>query len=233
MKRDPETCLAYWYPKLEAADLGINLPKTLIVDTCNCQLDLLLNGDRPIGFDDFLDRVKAAIEQIGLPCFLRTGMTSGKHGWQETCYLTDISDLESHVSELVEYSACCDMLGLPTDVWVVRELLNTNPAFYAFSGVMPVTKERRYFVRDGLIEHHQPYWDPKVIAGHTTEPDWKTKLREINEEFPDEIELLSQLTQQVSLVIPGYWSIDWLWTTDRGWFLIDMAEGQKSYKYEA
>ncbi len=43
---------------------------------------------------------------------------------------------------------------------------------------------------------------------------------------------LTMLTERAALHLPGYWSIDWLWTTDRGWILTDMAEGDRSFKWD-
>jgi hypothetical protein len=40
------------------------------------------------------------------------------------------------------------------------------------------------------------------------------------------------MTQQVSGAVPGFWSVDWLHTVDRDWVLTDMADGDKSYRWQ-
>lgn len=227
--RDERTCLSYWFPKIQAA--GIAVPRTEIIQT-NCNLiDLLDDLPPPKGYYALIEKLRITMDCLGYPCFLRTGLTSNKHDWEETCYVADPENLHQHVYKLVEFSAIADLMGLPTNVWVVRELLITQPAFYAFNG-LPITKERRYFVRDGKVEHHQPYWDPEAIAGHTDHLGWQNLLAKLNDETDLEIQTLTVLSQQVAAAVPGYWSVDWLWTEDRGWVCIDMAEGEHSYRYE-
>lgn len=229
MQREDKTCLSYWFPKIEAA--GIPVPKTEIITT-EVDLDLLLDNQMPEGFSQFVAAIQSAGDRLGYPCFLRTGHTSGKHDWLRTCYLDHPcpNNIGRHIVNLVEFSACADFFGLPTQVWAVRELLKTESTFHAFWG-LPITKERRYFIRDGKVEHHQPYWPPSAIAGHTQEPKWQELLADLNADTPETLEALTRLSEQVAVVMEGYWSVDWLWTSDRGWVCIDMAEGEKSYRY--
>ena len=76
-------CITYWLPKLMAA--GIPVPRTEIVET-DIELPLLLNGHNPAGFVVFLCELREACDRIGYPVFLRTGHTSAKHDWEDTCY---------------------------------------------------------------------------------------------------------------------------------------------------
>ena len=84
------TCLSYWFPRLAAT--GVSVPRTEIVRT-NVVLGHLLDGKEPEGFAGFLEDVGSACERIGYPCFFRTGQTSAKHYWKDTCHLTKPSDL--------------------------------------------------------------------------------------------------------------------------------------------
>lgn len=43
---------------------------------------------------------------------------------------------------------------------------------------------------------------------------------------------IEKLAKDVSRAVPGFWSVDCLLTSDRGWVVTDMAEGEKSYRYE-
>lgn len=189
-----------------------------------------------------------AAEVGGFPLFLRTGLTSGKHDWRDTCYVPDAASVESHVSAIIDYSASADFMGLPCNVWAVRELLPTYGLFTAFDG-MPVTRERRYFVRDGAVIGHHPYWPPealerevdpyfdpdgKVPTHYASIDDWRPGLDVVNAESDDEIATLTGMTERVGAVLPGAWSVDWLWvhrpaTNDSGWYLTDMAWAERSF----
>lgn len=119
----------------------------------------------PKGWPEFLTRLEAAGDLIGWPVFLRTGQGSGKHQWKRTCYVQDAGELPYHVAALVEWSHLVDMLGLPTYVWAVRELLPVEPiCTLPRYGDMPLTKESRVFVRDGKVLCSHSYWPEGAIA---------------------------------------------------------------------
>ncbi len=154
MTEPNRTCLSYWFPLIEAA--GLPVPRTEIVRT-SCELMSLLDGETPDGFVRFRKDLMAAALYTGLPCFLRTGFTSHKHQWRDTCYLSCEEDLDRHVFKLIEFSAMCDFMGLATDVWAVREMIPTTPAFVAFQG-MPIVREFRVFTRDNRVSCIHFYW---------------------------------------------------------------------------
>jgi hypothetical protein len=108
-------------------------------------------------------------------------------------------------------------------------MLKTEPAFRAFYGKMPITKERRYFDADGCVLGFHPYWPDGAFRNETTEAGWEAKLAALNEMPPEEIAELTALSKRVSDAVPGAWSIDWLWTIDRGWVLTDMAVASESF----
>jgi len=140
------------------------------------------------------------------------------------------------VARLVEESFIADLLGFPTDCWIARELIPTKAAFYAFRGNMPIVKERRYFVQDGKVVCHHPYWPAEAIENRVTNcvcnSNWVKLLYDINKETDYEIDLLSRLSGEVGDTIRGEWSIDWLWSESLGkWFLIDMADANQSYHW--
>lgn len=243
MKTDMN-CLSYWYPRIQGID-GVEVPRTSIIET-KLRLTQLLDGKTPEPAGDetfagFIDKIVAAVERHNGNAFLRTGQGSGKHDWERTCFLKqpDRETIIQHVTALVEWSEMVDMLGLPTNVWVVREMLPTVPIFHAFKG-MPVTRERRYFVSDGRVVCHHSYWPEDALASWfdrlaeypktagEVPADWRGKLAEINVESPDEVALLAERSERVAKVIGGQWSIDWL-QTKWGWFLTDMAVAGDSY----
>lgn len=230
---DDLTRLSYWFPRIEAA--GLPVPKTRIYRLLDGQVEDLMkildNDDAGLAtFDALKERLRKIIrDDFAYPVFLRTDFTSGKHQWNETCFVRQPSDLGKSICRLVEYSCLADLFGLPFDTWVVREMLTTEPRFHAFYG-MPVTREFRLFVRDGVVEHVQPYWPPDSIERPTTD-DWRDRLAAMNAITDNERLELSALARRANDAVPGYWSVDFLETKDRGWVLIDMAEGEKSYRW--
>ena len=123
------TALSYWLPKLEAA--GLPVPKTTLLrmpDEALLDIFRVFDGEEVTGAArPFFENVESAAEAIGYPCFLRTDHTSGKHGWERTCYLADSSAIPAHVIGIVEYSEMAGIIGLPCSVWAVREFLPTRP----------------------------------------------------------------------------------------------------------
>lgn len=234
MIRDEQTRLSYWFPLIEAA--GLPVPKTRIINIDdNDDLARIAYGEPSRSLAPLAEQIRtAALEVGGPPFFLRTDYTSGKHDWKDTCFVTELSLVEHHVVNLVEFSECVDLIGLPTDVWVVREMLNTQPLFRAFRGDMPITREFRYFVRDGEIEHVQSYWPEAALENHVNMPEgctnilWREMLTVASYLYDKERAVLDDLTRKASAAVPGYFSVDWLETVDRGFVLIDMAEGDKS-----
>lgn len=219
-------CLSYWFPVIR--DLGLPVPRTQIVRT-DVKLIELVDGRQPKGLGEFIIALAQEAEVIGLPLFLRTGQTSGKHDWRNTCRVEKISDLLQHVVNLVEFSEMVDLRGLDTDVWALREFLHTEAAFIAFNG-MPITTERRYFVENDTLVCHHPYWPVEAIEGETDVPDWRARLQQINQEGV-EVEELGRMARLAGSALHGKWSVDFLFTTDRGWVLTDMAPAQQSWHW--
>jgi hypothetical protein len=208
---------------------GVLVPKTVLVRLENIG-DLWHVFDNHIteGFAQAVEQVQQAGDSIGYPCFLKTGQFSGKHEWQRTCHVPDRESVLDHMrslSHFAEIVGCTQSL-----VFAVREFIPTIAAFHAFYGKMPVTKGRRYFVREGDVVFHHPYWPPFTIE-EPTEPDWEKRLEELNAETQAEVELLTELTQRVGQALGGEWSVDWLQAADGQWYLIDMAVLRSSFMW--
>lgn len=219
--------LAYWYPLVKEL---APTPKTVVIET-GVELLSLVEGEDPPGIDEFFESIISAGDSVGWPCFLRTGHLSAKHEWRETCCLRGRAVVPLHVVALVEASEMAGFMGLPYRTWVVRELLETAPAFFAFTGRMPIAKERRYFAREGAVLGYQPYWPPDSILD-PSEPDWAERLEELNRMSDEEVEELAERSRQASAGVPGAWSIDWLFAPSRGWLLTDMAVAADSFVWE-
>ena len=225
MKNDLN-CLSYWYPILQST--GVLTPKTQIIRT-DLELDRMIDGKAPKGCGDFIEEVRVACDRFGYPCFLRTGVFSGKHSWKDTCFIPRRSLVGQHIYNLVEESALADMMGLPTDVWVVREFLDLDTHFTSFRGRMPINVERRFFIRDGKIQCCHPYWPHDAIRDQNpSDPNWSNALYEMNDVS---IEHLYATVSRVAQNFEGYWSLDLARLKDGQWLAIDMAQGERSYHW--
>lgn len=233
--------MSYWFPKLH--ETKVPTPSTVMVDIGKKDPNFvkamrkLFWMEEPTKEDqksyaNFRFVLEYMARSIGgYPFFLRTGHASHKHSWKETCYVTSEENLMANAQAIAEYSIMANMKeGLPINVWVARQLLETNPAFEAFNG-MPITKEMRFFIRDGKIECYHPYWPEKAIDGHTRDENWKLKLDAMNSVDENDLKLLKDLTLQVASAFEGYWSLDWLKAADGRWYAIDMATGEDSYHF--
>lgn len=233
-----QASLLYWFPKLEALVQKkkgcILIPETKIVDLSSNMSDLYdyLDGK---GDPSFLENICAKISEHiaalgGAPAFLRTDHTSGKHSYLETCFLPsmDIKTIASHVAALIEDSA---MKDLPIKALVVRKFIEPYPGFTAFHG-LPITRERRYFVKDEQVLCHHPYWPQDAIRfwGTIAPPNkWEDMLESLNAEPEEERKLLTAMACEVSKAILGYWSVDFMQAASGDWYLIDMAPGNLSW----
>lgn len=232
-------CLSYWFPKLQAA--GVPVPRTEIVRTDPAALWRIMfdeTVDKPdkTAWNKLIDDLKDAAQRIGPgPWFLRTGQTSNKHAWKRSCCLTDLNCLPEHVEQIAEFSEMADMIGLPIDVWVVREMLPTKPiALLPAYGDFPLVREMRGFVRDGRIECRHDYWPSGAISQGFREVPSPERLHcliaDSQISCAEYVEHVEPLLQQVATAFAGDggWSVDVL-ETDRGWYVTDMAVAERSY----
>jgi len=131
--------------------------------------------------------------------------------------------------EIVEFNICADVFGgLDFTSFVFREYIEMESGFKAFLGELPINKERRYFIKNGKVLCHHPYWIEDSISRPSIK-NWKTVLEKLNEETEDEIELLTSYAEKVAKVLDGYWSIDFCLSKEGVWYLIDCALGKDSW----
>lgn len=220
------------------------MPRTEIVQT-ECKLHELLDGAPPDGLDEFLTQLHAAVDRVHdhakntPPFFLRTGQGSGKHNWKRCCYVDFSREcvLLDHVYHLVEWSCMVDFLGLPTNVWCVRELLPVTPiAVLPRYRDMPLVIEYRAFIEAGQVACHHLYWPEDSIRKGCNKEDVDQVLSNYRKTIKDPLwidpEALA-LVQRVAQIFSGdgAWSVDLL-LTQRGWFVTDMAEAKRSFHWE-
>ena len=224
--------LTYWFPRLW--DSGLPVPKTHIIHTDLdpfAVLDWAIDDkpDERARLNWLVIQVRRAADILGYPAFLRTDFFSGKHSWSETCYLAQRDEVGQHIYNLIEESHAVSMIGLPTDVWVVREFLELENAFTAFRG-MPISREYRFFVEGGKIIHEQPYWPPGAIHS-ASRADWQDILVDYNDMSLPVVDEARALARRVADVFDGrgQWSVDICRTKGGKFYVTDMAIGERSY----
>ena len=223
--------------------------------------------------EDYWTKIANAAKTVGypwFPIFLRTDLCSGKHSWKDSCFVPSRNPiapigpsatrrLTEHIQEVIVCNETAGIIGLPYEALVFREFIEMDWKFKAFHGDLPISPERRYFIKDGSILCHHPYWAegavqdgimtkekweelathfdsiPKPLPGHTNcfiPNNWQELLAEMNDEPFDEVELLSGYALIVAThpeLESDFWSIDFCKARDGTWYLIDCALGEKSY----
>ncbi|MCB2186261.1 MAG: hypothetical protein KQJ78_07580 [Deltaproteobacteria bacterium] len=227
-----KNALSYWFPKLEAA--GLPVPKTIIVPMPELAQKCLwaaLDGKdlHRAEAEKFFLEISRAANQVGLPCFLRTDHTSGKHGWQSTCYLHSTAVITGHVYSIVEYSVMAGLVGLPWDTWAVREMLPTKPfGVCPRYGNMPICREFRFFVQDARVVCFHPYWPREALEQGRASAD--LAYEELTSLNGEDLREIMDLASSAGRAVGGAWSVDIL-DTARGWFITDMAEAELSWHW--
>jgi len=220
-----QTSMLYWFPKI--VGLGIPIPRTVIVETPD--FDYLEYVDKPDEIPETLIQVlKSLARRVGYPIFLRTDYLSGKH--RGAPFVKKEEDLKKHVYMLIEESATAGFFGVPIKAFIIREHLELDWKFKAFNN-LPIARERRYFIKDGKVVCHHPYWPEDAITWSKTPlpENWRQLLSELNAETEDEIRLLTSYAEKVGNALKGYWSVDFAHAKNGKWYLIDMARGELSW----
>ncbi len=236
---DPNSMLIWW-PAIQG--LGIPVPRTVILPTPENDPDLLRklvfalddDGTIPPAWGAYAKQIWTAAEEMGYPLFLRTDLFSGKHEWARTCYIPPGESIEQHIISLVIMGECMSLEGFAHRAVVLREFLQLDAPFVApsYRG-MPVAREWRFFVRDGVVQCWHPYWPAEAVQqGRVEDPEWEAKLANLHEFRDGELSLLSTYATWVAWQLGGYWSVDFACTQDGTWYLIDMALGEASWHPE-
>ena len=223
-----KTCMSYWFPKIEAAGLPVpqttmlNMPEEALRDVWRAFDNEEMIGDAQL----FFKEVEAIAWKIGFPVFLRSGQTSGKHEWSNTCFVCNIPSIKEHIINILYFSAC---IGMPdTLVWAIREMLLIQPIgiCLGYHG-MPVNREFRYFVDGSKILCLHPYWPRHALEiGKCSITD--EQYISLCAPPPPEVDSIARAAGRT---LGGKWSVDMLETAN-GWYLTDMAEAHKSFHWK-
>jgi len=219
--------MLYWWPKATTPPRVVPMPETVMVKHHVRMSDQFGVS----GIDTIERKVQAAVDRVGMPVFIRTDQMSGKHAWKDTCYYDGSQELWKHITQLCEESWSCDLFGVRVAGFAVRQYIELDAPFKAFWGEMPVARERRYFVEDGEVLCHHPYWIEKAINRPSTSA-WEGLLKKLNREPKHEIKTLTAYAEDLSCKLPGYWSLDFARAKTGGWYFIDAATGEHSWHPE-
>ena len=225
--------LGFWYPILLRT--GVPTPRTIIINADSKlsprDLVLLLDGERPEGIEETAERILLAMDSIGYPCFFRGGQLSDKHGWKDTCFVAQrpsTDEIMGRMGGIVEQCAMGNIGASPLlyENWVIRELIPTTPYLTFFRGEMPIVKEVRIFVRDGVVVCSHPYWPKEAIT--TIDEETHAALCSLSDGDREQVHSMANV---ISKYFRGYWSCDFLKSTAGEWYCTDMAQGEDSYHW--
>lgn len=221
-----QTSMFYWFPRIEG--IAVPYPKTLMYRFSEETLRHLEKEEYIFPMKEIEDIAR----RIGWPLFMRTDHAAGKHDWEKTCYVPNPEFMYLHVYELIVANQTADVFGgVPFTGLAFREYIPMASVFHAFWGNLPINPERRYFIRDGKVQCHHPYWPPESIRRPSVE-NWRELLSKANEETPLEIALLTAYSEIIGERLDGYWSLDFCLARDGRWIFIDAALGDKSFHWE-
>lgn len=227
--------LSWWFPKLVDAELPV--PQTRFVSMGNWYSvgDGFYDGKDSTVLRQLISMMQAFGDELGWPCFIRTGYFSGKHRWKECCYVESAEQMGSHMAAIAEMQEVVNVMERDKlSTWVVRELLPTTTLITCQGyGDFPVTREFRFFVDGTDVRYHVPYWPEDAVAqGTPYSRGWKPVYDEMCVLEGEELEELTDLASRAGDAMGhGRWSVDLLMTTN-GWFITDMALAERSYGYD-
>jgi len=211
----------YWFPKTK--DLPIPQPRTEVAlkEGTVSWMEFL---DTPKIFDGQVEHLRSKAKELGYPLFVRTDQSSAKHSYINTCKVESEDRLMRNIYCLIEENIMCD---LNIQTLYFRDFIELDSVFTAFNKI-PIAPERRYFVKDGEILCHHPYWPEDAIKDPDHE-DWESRLRGINFEETCEVILLKRYATIISMAVPGCWSVDFAKAKNGVWYFIDMADARLSW----
>jgi hypothetical protein len=173
-------------------------------------------------------RVRPLVEEMGLPCFLRTDQTSGKFEWERTCYLLGKKRLAQNLFHLLEFNYLAD---LEPEAIMVREFLPlktlaVSPVYHN----MPLAREFRVFVFAGMPVCNHFYW-PREAREKAGCGDVEFGTDSLT---GDERDRLYTYARRLARRLPpdSNWSMDFAQTTWGEWYFIDAARAELSWHEE-
>lgn len=221
----------YWYPKIKGK---MDTPKSIIIPFTSEDGNKILNDDTN-ALCDLCDTIIHELREnnIKFPIFFKTDYYAAKWYWSDSCFIESKEDLGKNILYLLTMNQEDD--DRPINALVFKQYIQTETKFFAFNG-MPVCKERRYFIENKKVLCHHPYWEQESIEFFNEDypENWEELLNTINIETSTEVEYLTHAAERFAELIDdnGYFSVDFMQGIGNTWYVIDCAEGHKSYHNE-
>lgn len=217
--------MLHWWPLVQGAD--VPMPRTELLLLPEHLVYAVADGAEDNDADlRFYGVLQDAAERFGLPLFMRSDLTSGKHDYRTTCRVNDLGDVVSHACAVIEQTWLGP--GEPAQAIVLRELLDLDAPFTAFDGRLPIARERRLFVADGKTICRHAYW-PEAAIHTPSRDDWRILLAAINTDLSGDREIVTTYAERLSAVLPGAWSVDFACDVQGCWWFIDAAPADVSW----
>lgn len=226
----------YWLPRITEANLPV--PISVIVEYDH---QAILGGME--GSAEFpaatAEAVRAACDQIGYPCFLRTDLCSAKHDGPSSYRIDRPEDVLNRICRTAEDAEMKLWPFSRPSAFLVRRFLALDAPFAAFYG-LPIAREFRFFATPGRVHCVHPYWPPEAIAffgeyGSQLGPHgWQENLAEISQINDLDRESLGGLATKAAAACPDSdaWSVDFCRDTAGKWWLLDMARAEDSFHWD-
>jgi hypothetical protein len=151
------------------------------------------------------DAVAGALGHFGTkPVIVKDFVKSRKHEWEEACYIPSATDLvtaERVVGRFLQLQGNDLTGGLVFREFVELEQIGRHPK----SG-MPLAREVRLFVLDGVVIGAYPYW-PEGADGHDSPP----------------LALFTNLSHSIR---SRFFTMDVARRTDGEWIIVELGDGQ-------
>lgn len=221
-----QSSMDYWWPILSRID--VPTPDTIrleITDEQEFQDGLTL----PVPNEDELREAIHAVD--GPPAFLRSDVTSSKHGMKGGSMVESDENPISNVAGIVEEHHLSMGMPMPSSFYV-REWLDLWHLFKTFrDSATPIAAEVRVFLLDGEWHDSAFYWPEDAIWGHSaTEEGWPALHEQTKERAGEDLGVIRDHAERVATVFTDdYWSVDFALTDDGDWYAIDMARGEMSF----
>jgi len=216
-----QSSMDYWFPLTKNLRVPQPVTEAVLTVGTNSWLEFI---EAPASFRDQVKKLVTTALTFGYPLFIRTDQASAKHRYIGTCMVECEDRLLQNIFNLIEENLLCD---LNVQTLYFREFIKLDSLFTAFNK-LPIAPERRYFVTDGEVVCHHPYW-PEAAIRTPSDPDWKRQLKVLNHEDPCEIERLTEHAEVIGSKFSGSWSVDFAKGKDGIWYFIDMADARTSW----
>lgn len=233
----------YWYPKLQEAGLESVipqsiLPRSLMVLYDHARAAMMLEdlNFKYSEWDEVLENVHVAAEQIGYPVFIRTDLSSAKHCGPGSYLAKSREDISKILCETVVDNEMKFWMSMDQPrAFIVREFLELDAFFTAFGG-LPINREWRFFANKNEVICAHPYWPEEAIQFWEIPepPDWKEQLAILHAPLHHlEWEDLNEWAIRAAGACDASetWSVDFAKDVNGMWWLIDMAEMKSSYHW--